>query len=35
MVYIIFAVILPLVLALGNTITSGPDTGYKDNNYGE
>lgn len=33
--YIIFAVILPLILAFCNAINTGPDTGYKDNNYGE
>lgn len=30
---IIFAITLPLFLAFCNRIVSGPDTGYKDNNY--
>lgn len=31
--FTIFAIFLPLFLVFCNRIVSGPDTGYKDNNY--
>lgn len=33
--FTLFAIALPLILLACRVTVSGPDTGYKDNNYGE